>query len=108
MTIVDLAKARAYAATGLTCTDTAADWIISLADEVESLTVALDAARVTRDAAVADTKKLQDKNEQLRTGLRELYERVGAMLSEARHIVDHHPDPAASAAAMRIMREDKS
>lgn len=111
MSIVDLAKARAHAASlriGSSEHELSADWIEELADEVESLTVALDTARATRDAAVADTKKLQDERDQALAGLRELYERIGAMLREARHIIDHHPDPAASAAAMRIAREDKS
>lgn len=102
MSIVNLAKARAYAdwidGDG---DETAAEWIQALADEVESLTRTVAELRAT-------AKELQDERDQALAGLRELYEQIGAMLREARLIVDHHPDPAASAAAMRIMREDKS
>lgn len=82
MTIVDLAKARAYAATGLTCTDTAADWILSLADEVESLTRALEAVRRSEQAALADAATLQAERDAAVAGLRGLYEDVVKFLKE--------------------------
>lgn len=111
MSVVDLAKARAHATSlriGSSEHELSADWIEELADEVESLQRALVQERQQYAALSAQMSATQDENEQLHAGLGELYERIGAMLREARHIIDHHPDPAASAAAMRIAREDKS
>lgn len=76
MSVVDLAKARAYAATGLTCTDTAADWILSLADEVESLQRALTQERQACAALVTE-------NADLGTGLEQLLRQVAELLALA-------------------------
>lgn len=109
MSIVDLTKARAHAAwIDGDGDETAAEWIQTLADEVEALERLLAATRATEQVALGEAARLAVENRELRAGLRELYERIGAMLAEARLIAEHHPDPAASAAALRIMREDKS
>lgn len=107
MSIVDLAKARAFAEYLDDEPDggTAADWILQLADEVESLERAISAARSSEQAALADAATLQAERDAAVAGLQELHTSIVAMLREARHIVDNHPDPAASAAALRIMNE---
>jgi len=70
MSIVDLAKARAFADSihGRTMDDSwsdAADWIRELADEVESLQRALADERADRLAASLEVTKLADEVESL-------------------------------------------
>lgn len=54
LTLVDLAKARAFADVVAESEAEAADWIRELCDEVESLTRALATARDSEQAALAE------------------------------------------------------
>jgi hypothetical protein len=110
MSIVDLAKARAYAEVLDDEPDggTAADWIITLSDEVESLEHAVESARRSEQAALADAATLQAERDAAVAGLQELHRSIVDMLREARHIADNHPDPAAAGAAMKILSERTS
>ena len=103
MSIVDLAKARAYAdATG---DETARDWIRELADAVESLERALAASRATSQAALSEGVRLAAERDEFERGLRELYDSVVAMLNKARALTEHHPHPVAAGAALAILKE---
>jgi hypothetical protein len=110
MSIVDLAKARAYGEIMISgpVDETAGQWILELADEVESLERVLSASRATTQTALSTAVELAAERDAAVAGLAELYERIGEMLREARHLAEHHPDPAAAGAALRILGKDKS
>jgi hypothetical protein len=94
MDVTDLSKARAYA--GYLDDGLSKDWIHTLANEVESLTAQLATAQQSASTATAERDAAV-------AGLQDLYAGVAAMLREARHVADNHPDPAASGAALRIL-----
>ena len=80
MTIVDLTKARAYA-DGATCTDVARDWILSLADEVESLQEALESARAERTDLLAKALQRRQERDQAIAALEEVYQTVARLIA---------------------------
>lgn len=86
MTIVNLSKARAYAAS--IDSETSRDWITELADEVESLKRVLDASRATTQAALAegvalaaDLEQARKERDQLFTALTGLYGSITELLT---------------------------
>lgn len=86
MSIVNLAKARAYA-DGIE-DETAQEWIRELADEVESLKRVLDASRATTQAALAegvalaaDLEQAREERDQLFTALTGLYGSITELLT---------------------------
>lgn len=80
MSIVDLAKARAYAETIDTDDGTAADWIFTLADEVESLQNAIASARRSEQAALSDAALAADERDAAMTALSELHTSIVTLL----------------------------
>ena len=84
MTVVDLAKARAFLKTlGRTDEEVQASlWIEDLADEVESLQNALTLARDSEQAALSDAAAATAENETLRTALAQVLEAVSVMLAD--------------------------
>lgn len=76
MSIVDLAKARAFADVVAESEADAADWIRDLADEVASLQRALIQERQARAALVTE-------NTDLHTGLEQVLRQVVALLALA-------------------------
>jgi hypothetical protein len=85
MTIVDLAKARAFAESldrsgHVDPEGRTADWINDLADEIESMERALVLARRSEQAALADAARLAEENDLLRTALLELLREVGELV----------------------------
>lgn len=76
MSIVDLAKARAFADVVAESEADAADWIRDLADEVASLQRALIQERQARAALVTE-------NADLHTGLEQVLRQVVALLALA-------------------------
>lgn len=79
MSIVDLAKARAYAEH--IEDETAAEWVRELADEVESLERLLAATRLTTQAALSEAAGLAAERSSTVEALRELYGLVVTMLA---------------------------
>ena len=84
MTIVDLTKARAYAAS--IDSETSRDWITELADEVESLRRHADRLGRQIDAHIADLERARSENEQLHEGLEELYNQVAGMIAQSKSL----------------------
>lgn len=90
MSIVDLAKARAYAEF-LESIDLArdagqhgaADWIISLADEVESLQRGIESARRSEQAALADAAKASEERDQVLAALTDILGTISKILPSA-------------------------
>lgn len=100
MDIADLARARAWVQSlederGYV---QGAGWVHALADEVELLQSTLATAQDGERTAVAE-------RDAALAGMQEIYNSVVAMLREARHVADNHPDPAAAGAALRILGE---
>jgi hypothetical protein len=84
LTVVDLAKARAYVQ-HLTQTDEAVAagiWIEDLADEVESLQRALASARDSEQAALSDAAATAAENEALRDALAEMLGAISRLLGD--------------------------
>lgn len=86
MSIVDLAKARAFA-DGLPdhtdqTTDMARDWILSLADEVESQEAALELSRRHHDEMKRLARHLETELDVAVTTLKALYSQIGTMIKD--------------------------
>jgi hypothetical protein len=86
MSIVDLAKARAYAESlaasrHLDPEGHAADWILSLADEVESLERTVESARRSEQAALGDAAKASEERDGLFVALTGLYGSITELLT---------------------------
>jgi Mg2+ and Co2+ transporter CorA len=79
-TIVDLAKARAYA--DAIEDETSAEWLRELADEVESLQRSLESARRSEQAALSDATAASEERDATLAALRELYDSIVTMLSD--------------------------
>lgn len=78
LTTVDLAKARAFA--GALHSDSVADWIHTLADEVESQARALRLARESEQAALADAARLQEERDQTLAALNDILARIATIV----------------------------
>lgn len=79
MSIIDLAKARAYA--DAIDDETASEWIRELADEVESLQRAVEQERRISHAVGAELDAVGRSRDQAVAGLEEVYRTVARLIT---------------------------
>lgn len=84
LTVVDLAKARAYGEIMISgpVDETAGHWILELCDEVESLQRALELARDSEQAALSDAAATAAENESLRGALAEMLGAISRLIGD--------------------------